>query len=47
MTIVPNTEDKFCWEGGHCFLELISTAMGAMVCLWDPVKTKTVIKSQE
>lgn len=48
MTIVPNSEDNLvCVWGGHRFLELISISVGAMVYLWDFVKTKTVIKSQE
>ena len=47
LTIASNTKDKFYWERPLHFLELLPTVTGWMLFLWDSVKTKMIIKSQD
>ena len=40
----PNPEDKLGWERGHSLIELLPAVMKAMLFLWDPIKTKMIVK---
>ena len=44
---VSNPEDKLCWKREHHFLELLPDVIGSMLFLWDPVKTKMMVKFQD
>ena len=35
------------YKKGCCFLELLPAGMGMMLFLWDPVKTKMMVKFQD